>query len=117
MNEKRAWLEHPHFIKNLGENGGQVKKAGLSKLSMVRLMVDREKNSAKEKICWSGVRMLLFFIKYFSLYIANMTRELSKVNDGVNHRAFCELFHAIIYVLNTINLSLQVELSVDASKD
>ena len=42
-----------------------------------------------------GVDMLLYLVKHSSPNLANMTRELSKVNNGANPAGFKELLHVI----------------------
>ena len=37
--------------------------------------------------------MLLYLVKHSCLYLANITRELSKANDSANPAAFMELLH------------------------
>ena len=59
--------------------------------------------------------MLLYLVKYIRPNIANMTRELSKVNIGVNFAAFCEMLHVIVYLLDTENLVLKLEPFGDGS--
>ena len=51
-------------------------------------MDDSGKNSAENhKLFWSGLGVSLYLIKHFRPNIANATKQLSKVNDGVNQAA------------------------------
>ena len=45
--------------------------------------------------------MLLFLVKKSRIDIDNVTRELSKANDGVNHVVFNESLHVIKKILDT----------------
>ena len=54
------------------------------------------------------IGMLLFLIKCARPDNANMTRELSKANNGAKPVAFKELLHLIMYVLDTKNFGLKV---------
>ena len=52
-------------------------------------MEDYKKISVEEQqIYWSGVGMPLYLVKHSRPNIANLTRELSKANDGVNPAAY-----------------------------
>ena len=53
--------------------------------------------------------MLLYLVKHFCPNLANMTRELSKANDGANPAAYKKLLHVVKYVLDTKNLGLKIE--------
>ena len=55
------------------------------KLLIVRLMVESEKNSAKDQLEYqSGVGMLLYLVKHLHPDLANMIRESSKANNNAN---------------------------------
>ena len=53
--------------------------------------------------------MLLELVKHSCPNLANVTRELSKVNDGANPTAYEDLLHVIRYVLDTKNLGLKIK--------
>ena len=59
-----------------------------------------------QKDYWSRVGMLLSFVKQSRPNIANMTRDLSKANDGANPSVFKELLHVIRSLLDTKILAL-----------
>ena len=64
------------------------KTPGMPKFLIVRPMVDKEKISVEDKWeYWSGGGMLLYLVKHSCLDLANMTRELSKGNDGAKSAA------------------------------
>ena len=56
-----------------------------------------------------GIGMLLYLVKHSCLDLANVTRELSKANDGANPAAYKELLNVIRYVLDTKNLGLKLK--------
>ena len=60
--------------------------------------------------------MTLYLVKHSSPDIANITRKLSKANDGVNTVAFKELLHMIKHVLDRKNLGLKMEPRGNANK-
>ena len=115
--KKRAWLGQPHLIKNMEKNFGEDlqdvwshKTSGMPKLLIVRPMIGSEKNSTDNQWKYqSGVGMLLYLVKHSHLNLANMSRELSKVNNGSNPATYKELLHVIKYVLDTNNLGLKIE--------
>ena len=51
----------------------------------------------------------MYLVKQLQPDIANMTRELSRANNGVNPAAFKELLHVTKNVLDTMNLGLKIE--------
>ena len=53
--------------------------------------------------------MLLYLIKDLTSNTANMTQQLSKVNDGVNEASFHEVLHVVKYVLDTKIFGLKLE--------
>ena len=53
--------------------------------------------------------MSLYLIKHLCPNLANMTRELSKENDGANPGAYKELLLVIKYVIDTKNLGLKIK--------
>ena len=52
--------------------------------------------------------MLLYLVKHSITEIANMTRELSKANNGANPAAFKKLLHVMKYALDMKNLDLKI---------
>ena len=54
--------------------------------------------------------MLLYLVEHSCPDLANMTRDLSKANDGMNPAAYKELLGVIRYVLDTKNLGLKIKL-------
>ena len=64
-------------------------------------MIQNEKISMEDqKEYLSGTSLLLFLIKHSRPDTANIIREVSKANDGVNPVAYEELLHMIKYVLD-----------------
>ena len=53
--------------------------------------------------------MLLYLVKDSCPNLANMTRKLSKANDGTNPVAYKESLCMIKYVIDTKNLGLKIE--------
>ena len=53
-----------------------------------------------QRMYQSGVCMLLYLVKHSCPDIANVTRELSKANNGANPAAYKELLWVIKYVLD-----------------
>ena len=53
--------------------------------------------------------MLLYLVIHSCPDLANMTRELSKANDGANPAAYKELLCVIKYVLDMKNLGLMIK--------
>ena len=53
--------------------------------------------------------MLLYLVKHLCPDLANMTRDLSKANDGANPAAYKELLCVIKYVMDTKNLGFKIE--------
>ena len=51
---------------------------------------------------------LLYLMKYSHPNLANVTRELSKANDGANLAAYKELLCMVKYVLNMKNLGFKI---------
>ena len=95
MDKKRARLGQLHLIKSLEKKfGDQVKK------------VQTPKTLAIQKLFKSRVRMLLYPVKYLGPLIANVTWELSKVNDGAHQEAILGMCCIIKYVLNIRNFGL-----------
>ena len=61
------------------------KTPGAPQFLIMRPMIDSEKISAKDQQEYqSGVVMLLHLVKCLHPHLANVTRELSKANNGVN---------------------------------
>ena len=58
---------------------------------------------------WSGVGMLLYLVKHSCSDLADVTRKLSKANDGANLAAYKKLLCVIKYGLNMKNLGLKIE--------
>ena len=64
----------------------------MPKFSIMRPMINSEKISAKDQQkYWLNVGMLLYLMKHLHPNLANMTRELSKANDGANPVFYKEL--------------------------
>ena len=76
----------------------------MKKIFIVRPMANNKKISAEDQFFWSGVRMILFFVKHSRSNIASATTKLLKVNSSLDPAAFCELLQEIWYVLDTKNL-------------
>ena len=57
--------------------------------------------------------MLLYLVKYLCPNLANITRELSKANDGTNPAAYKELLLVIKYYLN---LGLKIKPTGNSNK-
>ena len=57
----------------------------------------------------SGISMLLYLVKHLRLNLANVTRELSKANDGANLTAYKALLCIVKYVLGMKMLGLKIE--------
>ena len=53
--------------------------------------------------------MLFYLVKHLHPDLANVTRELSKANDGTNPVAYKKLLHVIKYVIDMKNLGLKIE--------
>ena len=71
-------------------------------------MSERKNISAEDqREYWLGIGMLLFLVTHSRPEIANMSRELSKANDGANPVAFKKLLHVIKQVLDTTNFGLK----------
>ena len=64
----------------------------MPKFLIVRPMVDIKKISTndQQEYC-SGVGMLLYLVKYLYPNLANVTREISEANNGVNPAAYKKL--------------------------
>ena len=60
--------------------------------------------------------MLLYLVKHLRPNLANVTRELSKENDGANPAVYKELLCAIKYVLDTKNLGLKIKPMENSNK-
>ena len=69
-----------------------------------------------QKEYWLGVGMSLYLVKHSRPDITNVTREISKANNGVNPVAFKELLHVIKYVLDIKKISLKFEPTGNANK-
>ena len=81
------------------------------------LMINNEKVSKeKQKNHHFRGGMLLFLMKPSGPDIANMTRELSKVNNGANLAVIYELLRVIRGVRDTKNCGLKLEPTRNASK-
>ena len=69
-----------------------------------------EKISAEDQQDYqSGVSMLLYLVKHLRPDLANVTRELSKANAGMNPATYKKLLHVIKYVIDTKNLWLKIK--------
>ena len=72
--------------------------------------VESEKFSAKGRQEYlSGLCMFLYLVKHLHPDLVDMTRELTKQNNGVNSTADKELLCMIKYVLGTTNVGLKIE--------
>ena len=60
--------------------------------------------------------MLLYVVKHSHPNLANMTRALSKANDGANPAAYKELLCVIKYALDTKNLGLKIKHTGNSNK-
>ena len=77
---------------------------------IVRPTEECEKISIEDqKTYQSGIRMLLYLVEHSRPDIANVTRELSKANNGANPAAYKELLRVIKYVVKTENLGLRLK--------
>ena len=93
------------------------KTPGTPKFLIMRPMIDIEKILAKDQQeYWSDVGMLLYLVKHLHPNLANMTRELSKANNGANPAAYNELLHVIMYALDTKNLGIKIGFSMNPEK-
>ena len=74
--------------KKFGEHVQDIqshKTQDTTKFLIVRPVIDNEKISAKDQQEYqSCVGMLLYLVKHSHPNLANMTRELSKANNGAN---------------------------------
>ena len=70
-----------------------------------------------QKLYRSGVGMLLYLVKYTRPDIANPVRELSKMLDGSTEASFKEMLRVIKYVLDTKNMGLRVEPTIDTKDE
>ena len=103
-------------MKNMeNEFGGLVHKVprrktpGTPKFFTVRPMEENKKILKKDQWDYiSGIGILLYLVKYLHPDLANVTRDLSKTNDGVKPAAYKELLNIIIYVINTRTLGLRL---------
>ena len=122
--KKRAWLGHPHLIKNVEKKFGKHmqddwshKIPHTSKLLIIRPMVISKKISMEDQQGYElGVSMLLYMVKHLHPNLANVTRELSKANDDANPAAYKELLCVIRFVLDTKNLVLKIEPMQNSNK-
>ena len=94
--KKRAWLGQFHVIKNMEKKFGKHvqdvwshKTPDMPKFLIIRSVVDNEKISTKDQKEYQlGEGMMLYLVKHLHLNLANMTRELSRANDGANPVAY-----------------------------
>ena len=113
---KHAWLGQPHLIKNLKSKFEKLvnevqshKTPNTPKFLIIRPVEDIEKILTDDQLTYrSGIGMLLYLVKHVHHDIANTTRELSKVNDGVNPAAYTELLQVIKYVIDMEMLGLKI---------
>ena len=99
-----------HLTKNLERSFAILlktfshKMSGMPKFLIFRPMNESEKIFAEhQKNCQLGMSMLFYLEKCSRMNIANATRELSKVNNGVNPAAFRKLLCVIKYALESKN--------------
>ena len=60
--------------------------------------------------------MLLHLVKHLQPDIVNMTKEVSKANNGANSAAFKGLLCVIKHILDTKKPGLKIELTGDANE-
>ena len=85
--KKRAWLGQPYLIKNMEKKFGEFiqdvwshKTTGMTKFLIIRPTVNSEKISAEDQWVYQlGVGILLNLVTHSCYDLANVTRELSKV--------------------------------------
>ena len=65
---------------------------------------------------WLGVSVLLYLVKHSCLDLANMTRELLKVNDGANPAAYNILLPLIKYVWDKKSHGFKIEPTGNSDK-
>ena len=93
------------------------KTSGTLKFLIVRPMNENKKISAKDQQEYQlAVDVFLHLVKYLHANLANVTRELSKANDGANPAAYKQLIHVIKYLLDTKNLILKTEPTGNSNK-
>ena len=63
-----------------------------------------------------GIGILLFLVKHSRSDIANVTRELSKANDGANPAAVKALLCVIEFVLDRKNFDFKLEPTGNANE-
>ena len=86
------------------------KTPGTPKFLIVRPTEDYKKVLVEDRrIYQSGIGMLLYLVKHSRPNIANMTRKLSKANDGANPAAYKELLRVIKYITEMESLGLSIE--------
>ena len=105
--KKRAWLGQPHLIKNMQKQFGKLvqdvqihKTPGTPKFLIIRPSV---------KIETILHRYVIVPGETLAPHLANVSRELSKANNGSNPAAYKEILCVTRYVLDTKNLGIQIE--------
>ena len=72
------------------------KNPGTYKYLIIRPTVDNEKKSVEDQQeYWSGLGMLPYPVKYLHPDLANVARELSKANNGMNPAA-CVIKYVLV---------------------
>ena len=115
--KQQAILSQPHLIENLEQKLGSIMKdmksyltLGTLGVTLVKIDEKEEENTVsttKHSMYRSAVGMLLYLVKHSRPDIANAVRELSKVLDKPNYRAFKEMCHVSKYVLDTHTYGLK----------
>ena len=79
---------------------------------IIRPINDSDKISIKDqKLCWSEIGIMLYFVKHSKPDIAYAIWELYKVIHGVNPATFLKIHSVVKYALDTRNLGLKIELN------
>ena len=100
----------------LAQNVWSYKTPGMPKFSMVRAMVESKKIFIEDQDYQSGIGMLLYLVRHLCPDLANMTRKLSKANNGANPMAYKENLSVIRYVLDMKNLGLKIKSMGNSNK-
>ncbi len=117
----KAWLGQPFVIKSLKEKFEKLvsktqicKTPGTPGFTSVRPKEgDKCIEPEDQQTYRSGVGTLLYLTKHSRPDLSNSTRELSKVMDGATPAHMKELKRIIKYVLNTPNVRLRIEPTMD----
>jgi hypothetical protein len=116
--QTKIWIGQPHMIKKMIENtfGEMVKRNQNYEMPSTphHQIVKPTKEMGKltdeeQKLYRTGVRMLLYLVKYSRPDIANAVRELSKGMKEATPDAMKELKRVVKFVLSTKNLGLKMQ--------